>query len=240
MRIGVAILALVLSTSCGGGLFEQYEYEEEMYLALDGSATVYVNSSMAALDALRGATFDTSPNTAVDRNAVRTFFTTPVTRVNGSVQTFRRSNRRFVHVRVEVNDVRRLREAGPFAWSSYALGREDGLVAYRQTVGAAAAKAVTTNWTGREFVAFRIHVPSKVEYHNAGAPNLRRGNILVWEQPLPDRLKGTPLVLEAKVQTKSILYRTLWLFAGTGLAVALMFVVVIWLIVRRGAKTAKA
>ena len=38
----------------GRFVFRQYEYEEDIYLSLDGSATVYVNTSVAALDALRG------------------------------------------------------------------------------------------------------------------------------------------------------------------------------------------
>jgi hypothetical protein len=50
MRRGGALalataLATAILTACGsGGLFRQYEYEEEIYLSLDGSATVYVNS----------------------------------------------------------------------------------------------------------------------------------------------------------------------------------------------------
>src|SRR5262245_37948234 len=50
LRLGVPLVVLgMLSGSCSGaGLFRQYEYEEEMYLSLDGSATVYVNSSIAA------------------------------------------------------------------------------------------------------------------------------------------------------------------------------------------------
>ena len=43
-----------------------------------------------------------------------------------------------------------------------------------------------------------LHLPSKITYHNAGAANLRRGNILVWEQSLGDRLRGEPLVLDAR------------------------------------------
>ena len=238
MRIGALIVALLLSGACGSGLFRQYEYEEEMYLSLDGSATIYVNSSVAALNALRGAAFDTTPNTQVDRDAVRAFFTTPVTRVSGSVGTTRRINRRFVRVRVEADDIRRLGEAPPFAWSSYRFGRDGDLFAYGQTVGASAAKPVSTNWTGQELVAFRMHLPSKVAEHNAGPGNPRRGNILVWEQTLTDRLQGAPLVLETSVETQSILYRTLWLFGATFAAVVLMFGAAIWLIVRRGAKAA--
>ena len=64
-----------------------------IYLSLDGSATVYVNSSVPALDALRGASLDTSPTARLDRDAVRRFYTTPVTRVV-QVSQSRRSGRR--------------------------------------------------------------------------------------------------------------------------------------------------
>ena len=56
---------------------------------------------------------------AIDRDAVRDYYTTPVTRVTPRRRTSRRSNRRFVHVRLDVDDMRRLGEAAPFAWSTY-------------------------------------------------------------------------------------------------------------------------
>ena len=110
MRIGAAmalLAALALSgAACSRSeLFRQYQYEEDVYLSLDGSATVYVNSSVAALDALRGASFDTSSNAAIDRDAVRAWFTTPVTHVTRRPTLSRRSGRRFVHVRLDADDV---------------------------------------------------------------------------------------------------------------------------------------
>lgn len=249
MRTGSVAVMLVIvfwtfwaTAACGGGsgggLFKQYEYEEEMYLSLDGSATIYVNSSVPALDALRGTAFDPSPNARIDLAQVRDYFTSPVTRVT-RVRTSRRSNRRFVHVRLEVDDVRRLAEAPPFAWSSYDFGRDGDLVLYRQIVGARATHGArnaveTARLTGQELVAFRVHVPSQVDYHNAGPENLKRGNILVWEQTLAERLRGAPLTLDARMESQSILYRTLWLFGATFVAVGVMFGAVIWFIFRRG------
>jgi hypothetical protein len=117
MRISVALTlaAAVAAASCSG-VFRQYEYEEDLYLSLDGSATLYVNSSIAALDALRGATFDPSPAAAIDRAAVREYFSAPFAHVAGRVATSRRSGRRFVHVRIDVDDVRSLARMPPFAW----------------------------------------------------------------------------------------------------------------------------
>jgi len=78
----------------------------------------------------------------------------------------------------------------------------------------------------------RLHLPSKVVYQNT--PDRRRGNIFVWEQPLTERLKGTPIEIEVRMETQSILYRTLWLFGATFLAVAVGFVLVIAWVLRRG------
>ena len=219
-------------TAGGGGFFRQYEYEEEVYLSLDGTATVSVNASLAALNALRGTSFATAPNAPLDREAVRAFFSTPVTRVDGQVSASRRSNRRFIHVKLDVDDVRRLGEAAPFAWSKYELKRDGNLYVYRQTVGpAVGGEPGNAGWTGQETVAFRLHLPSKIRYHNSNREI--RGNILDWEQPLADRVRGTPLVLDARMDPQSILYRTLWLFGWTFVAVAISFVVVIWWVRRQ-------
>ncbi len=50
MRIGAAMALLAALTLSGAScsrseFFRQYEYEEDVYLSLDGSATVYVNAS---------------------------------------------------------------------------------------------------------------------------------------------------------------------------------------------------
>jgi hypothetical protein len=236
----LALLAAIVCTACsGGGLFKSYEYEEEMYLSLDDTATLYVNSSVAALDALRGASFDVDPATTPDRDALSAWFETPETHVT-RVTFSRRSNRRFVHVRMDVAHVDRLGQTRPFAWSSYRFAREGELFIYRQTVGPAAGKDVgNVGWRGNEIVAFRMHLPSKIAYHNAGAGNPQRGNILAWEQPLAERLRGTPLTLDARMETQSILYRTLALFGVTFVVVAVLFFLLLWWVLRRGAKPAQ-
>jgi hypothetical protein len=220
--------------ACGaGGIFRQYEYEEDIHLSLDGTATIYVNASIAALNALRGTTFDAAPTARFEADPIRKYFDTPITHVVRVTQS-RRSGRRFVHVRLEVADVRRLDGAAPFAWSTYRFERVGNLFVYQQTLDGAAAKSIRdAGWNGREVVAIRLHLPSKIEYHKLPS-DVRRGNIIVWEQPLADRLRGVPLRIDARMQTESILYRTLWLFAVTFAAVAIGFVVTICWILRRG------
>src|SRR5262249_48330432 len=112
---------------------------------------------------------------------------------------------------------------------------------YQQTVTGSAHKEVgNVGWNGRELVAFRLHLPSKIASHNTLAGNYKRGNILIWEQSLDDRLRGVPLFIEARMQTQSILYPTLWLFAATLIGVAIAFFLVIWWAMRRGREEAVA
>jgi hypothetical protein len=237
IRAVLALVAVCLLSACGpGGLFKSYEYEEDMYLSLDGTATLYVNSSVAAIDALRGATFDTDPQTTPDREAVRAYFESPNTHVT-RITFSKRSNRRFIHVRMDVDNVAKLGASAPFAWSTYSFKRDGELFNYRQVIGASAGKDVgNVGWKGNEIVAFRMHLPSKIAYHNAGAGNPQRGNILAWEQPLSERLRGTPLTLDGRMETQSILYRTLALFGITFVVVAVLFVLLLWWVFRRGAR----
>ena len=81
-------------------------------------------------------------------------------------------------------------------------------------------------------------------YHNTKR-DVGRGNILAWEQPLAERLRGEPVVrdttagvgvLDAQMDAQSILYTTLWLFGTTFLVVAAGFGGLVWWIVRRGAR----
>ena len=236
MRIGAAaMMLLAVTVACGSGLFRQYEYEEDLYLSLDGTATLYVNASLDALNALRGSTFDTRPAAPLDRAGIEQFFSSPTTEVT-RVTASARAGRRFVHVRIDVRDIRTLGDRRPFAWSTYAFERDGALVAYAQRVGARAAGAPSASsgegLPGDALVAFRLHAPSRVVSHNAGAENLRRGNILVWEQTLGDRLHGSPVEIDVRMEAESILYRTLLLFGVSAAAVVATFAVVIWWLTR--------
>ena len=77
-----------------------------------------------------------------------------------------------------------------------------------------------------------MHLPSRVTFHNA--PGVERGNILAWEQALGERLNGSPLRMEARMETQSILYRTLWLFGGTFVTAMAVLALIIWWVSRKG------
>ena len=228
------LLALIASTCGGGVLNEEFEYEEELYLSLDGSAQLQVHASVAALVALRGADLDVNPRARVDRASVRALFEGPGVEVSTPTLS-RRHGRRFVHVRIDVGDIRQLPRVAPFSWSTYRFDRQGETFHYRQVVGASAARPVgEVGWTGGELVGFRLHLPSKIDFHNAPSREVERGNILEWTQPLTARLRGEAVDLEVHMQPETILHTTLLLFASTIVAAAVAFAVVIWWVVRRG------
>jgi hypothetical protein len=227
------VLSMLTAVSCSSILSVKYEYDEEVYLDLDGSATIYVNASVPALVALRGAPLDVDPRARLDRNDVRAFFASPVTEVV-SVTTSRRDNRRYVHVRVDVDDLRRLHEAPAFAWSRYSLESQDAVTVFRQQIGASAGRDVgDVGWSGSELTAFRMHLPSRVPFHNAPSREVERGNIIRWEQPLAARMRGEPITMEVHLENESILAQTLSLFALTATAALAALGLAVWMVMRR-------
>ena len=231
----MAVVAALLLSACGGRLVKkQYEYEEELYLGLDGAATLNVNASVPALVALRGVDLNPSSRARFDREGVRAFFVGPGVTVT-AVSSSRRYGRRFVHVSMDVADVRSLQRVAPFAWSTYRFSRESDMFEFKQVVGAAAGKSVSdVGWDGSELVAFRMHLPSRIAYNNAPSHRTERGNILEWEQTLADRMRGTPVEIDVQMETQSILSRTLLLFGTTILAAFATLAAVIWWVARRG------
>ena len=236
-RAGLALAALMITACQALGLVKQYEYDERVELSLDGSAVIHINASIPALVALRGATLSVDPEARFDRHAFRRLYEAPGVSVR-EVNAFRRHGRRFVYVRIDVSDIAELPKVAALSWSRYRLDRLNDEFRFVHEVGPAAQLDVgDVGWTGSELIAFRAHPPSRITFHNSPL-GVERGNILVWEQTLRERLSGTPLRMEARMQTESILYRTLWLFAGSFVAAILVLVTILWWVSRRGRSAA--
>lgn len=243
--LATLLLAAVVPAACGAGGFlgKRYEYEEDLTLDLDGSATLTINASIPALVALRALDLDLS-SSRVDRDKIRAAYQSPITEVKRVSRPWRRGGRRFVQIRMQIADVRKLDQVAPLAWSRYELAADGGEHTYRQTVGRSALRPGTlTNvgWDGSEVVAFRLHLPSRVIEHNSRdletneTNAVQRGNIVAWEQHLADRLDGKPITIVVRMSSQSILYRTLWLFASAFGAAVLMLGGLIWWTMRKGA-----
>ncbi len=239
MRTAIAMTtgALLAMAACTNPFGRKYEYEERVYLAVDGSASVTINTSLRALADLRGVTvMDEAP----DRDDLRRRLERlgcPVTDVG---RPWTRDGRTFVQIELAVDHIRRLPECPVLSWSLYSLEPENDGLRYRQVVGAARRGEPEFSWSGNEIVAFRLHVPSRVNFHNVkrledgSDGEVGRGNILSWEQTLADRRKGLPVVLDVHMDAESILNRTLWLFAGSLAAALGTLAAVVWFVRRRG------
>ena len=260
-RLRAALLAIVLAAAAsacggraGGALGTEYEYEEDLTLSLDGSATLVVNTSIPALVALRGLPLDTDLKARADalKEQIRTIYASDNTRV-GRISNWSRRGRRFVGIHLKVSDIRALPKIAPFSWASYDLHEEGEQVIFRQTLSKPATPGTpVAGLTGDEIVAFRLHLPARIRFQNSRyldrdqSRPAARGNILTWEQRLRERVQGKPIayaedrrpdVMEVRMDRESILYRTLWLFA-IAFAAALVFIGgLIWLTMRRGART---
>lgn len=241
-----SLVALTMAmASCRQVFGREYEYEEDVTLKVTGEATINVNTSLAALVALRGVPIDASSRGRFDAAAIRRAVEAQgctVTRVSST--PWFRDGRRFVQIRLDFADVRKASDCRLLSWSRYEFLDQDGALVYRQTMGSPAGgePPAGTNWQGREAMGVKLHLPSRIVFYNVrdletGQPGkIERGNILTWEQWLKDRRMGAPLVMELRMERNSILYRTLWLFAGAFVAaLAVMGSLIYWTVRRRPA-----
>lgn len=232
--LGLLLLPLLLA-SCAQPFGRVYEYEEEIYIDLDGSATVIVNTSLAALKALHGLDVPLEADALIDRDAIRAMYEGPQANVTRVSRPWRRNGRRYVQIRLETPDVRQLPSLRPFAWASYQFSPDGEQLRYVHTIERpAVADPGDVGWTGQELVAVRLHVPSRITFHNAPGREVERGNILTWEQPLAERLEGRPLRLEVVFGAQRILVLTVALFLAAMAAAAVTVGGLIWWVVRTG------
>jgi hypothetical protein len=253
--VAIVLAALVAACNGRGPLGPEYEYEEDLTLSLDGSATLVVNASVPALIALHGLPLNPDLRSRGDqlKTRIEELYASPYTRV-GRISTWTRHGRRFAGIHLAVTDIRSLPKVRPFYGATYDLHEQRDLIVFRETPGRAAANASPVSdarWLENALVGFRLHLPARIRHHNSR--DLRtnqpltpaRGNILTWEQRLPDRLAGKPIayaedrtpdVMEVRMDHESILYRTLWLFGLAFLAAVLVIGGLIWLAMRRGVR----
>ena len=90
------------------------------------------------------------------------------------------------------------------------------------------------NWNGSEIVGFRLHMPSRISYHNAPTREVERGNILTWEQTLAERLQGEPVDIQVRMDAHSIFARTMTLFVVAVGAALLLLVAAVWWVRKKG------
>ena len=171
-----ALLAVLIGSACAGGFFgKRYEYEEDLTLDLDGSATLVVNASIPALVALRGLDLDP------DRQPRRPRPDTRGLSISGDRGHARQPTLAPQRPALRADpgrdgDIRRLSEAAPFAWSNYQFVAEGGAHIFKQMVGTFGAEAGEPDELRMDGIGARRLPPAPAEPHTrAQLPRPRHG-----------------------------------------------------------------
>src|SRR5258708_3429798 len=138
-----AVVVAAAVTACNGRrgpLGPAYEYEEDLTLSLNGSATLVVNASVPALVALRGLPLNPDPRTRGDqlKKQIEDLYTSPYTKV-GRISAWTRHNRRFFGIHLTVSDIRSLPQTAPFSWARNELHEQGEQIVFRERLSKPAA-----------------------------------------------------------------------------------------------------
>jgi hypothetical protein len=85
-------------------------------------------------------------------------------------------------------------------------------------------------------MAVRFHLPSKIYEHKSATDGVERGNIVCWRQDVAAALRGERLEFGAVMDSRSILFSTVTLFAGAMALATLILGGGLYLVARHGRK----
>jgi hypothetical protein len=199
-------LCLLFLAFCGCAT---YEYEEEVFLEVDGSGEIRMSGSTAAVRALHGLD-------EAGAGEAKALFEGEGVEVLSALET-ERDRRKFVHVEARFagwNELCRLRA---FRGRRCLLTKEDeglGLELSLPSPRAAAPEGLDP----QALLALRYHVPSTIRFHNSPG-GIERGNILSWKRTLREHFAGRPLDVEVHFDRRTVLAATI---SVMGLALALV------------------
>lgn len=220
------LVVLLLASPLTGCL--AYEFDQELWLRVDGSGTVNVTGRPELWSAFK----DAGAPDSLTPEALRSLFERSGLRVREATRT-RRDGRPYLFVSADFDDVNRL--GGSPAFPDLVIGlRREGEELVLEGRWAAVATRDPPEARPDELVAIRFHLPARIHSHRNAADGVERGNIVSWRQSLGAALAGEPLEFGARMEDTSILRTTLLVFLGAG-AVGLGLVGVgLWLFWRRG------
>jgi hypothetical protein len=211
---------LLLATGC-----PSYEYEEEVFLEIDGSGRIRVSGSKELLSAYH----DLAEPMSVD--TVRSYFDAPGLDVVSVRETIRQG-RTFLHVQGTFQDWNALCSHAAFAQRRCRLDRSADGLELSVEIPPPRSRARHTDGGFERLAAFRFHFPSTVAFHNSRT-GLERGNIVRWERPV-DELGEGKLSIQAHFGVRSILSATFAILVAAVAIVVLGVALTLALIVRKG------
>lgn len=232
-----AVIVSLLVTALRGCV--AYDYEQELWLNVDGSGSVNVTARPELWAAMKGIAGAQSADEDAARQAVRAAFESSGLRVRRVTLTHRRG-RPYIFVAAEFADVNRL--AGTPAFLDLDLSvRPEGDTLRLDGRWSRPPGLPTPPMSERDgLMAVRFHLPSKIYSHRNAFAGVERGNIVGWRETVAEGLAGRPLEMGAVMDRRSILLSTVGLFAAAIAAAVALLAGIVWWVVRKGRRSAAA
>jgi hypothetical protein len=213
-----------------------YEFDHEFWLKVDGSGSVYVTGRPELWRAFKGLQPRGDDAEAL-RQAARDLFERAGLRVRKVTITHRRG-RAYLFLSASFDDVNALAGTPAFPDLQIGLRPQEGHLRLEGRWSRPASPPGPPV-DGFGLMAVRFHLPSKVYGHDNASLGVERGNIVSWRQDVARALAGDALVFGATIDSRSILWSTVGLFAAaiaTGLAI---IAVALFIVFRRGRREEK-
>jgi hypothetical protein len=229
-------LALILLLAAGSRGCLRYEFDHEFWLKVDGSGRVQVTGRPGLW-----ATFKhlgVAEPEAVAR-AAREAFERSGLRVE-RVRVVRRAGRSYVFLAAAFRDVNLLGGTPAFPDLRVALRPEGERLRLQGSWARPPGSPPPPSHDEEGLVAVRFHLPSRVQTHENAAQGIERGNILSWRAETPAAAAGHGLSFGATLDSRSILWTTVALFAGAIVAALLLLGGTLWAVARRGRRQVRA
>lgn len=214
---------LVLACALALSACVSYEYEEEVFLRVDGSGSLRVSGSTEILESFHG-----EPATPA---SMRSRFEGPGLELD-SVRATERDGRRFIHVEGRFAAWNELCAHPAFVHRECQLEISEHELALHFTLPAPSDDA-PPGIPPDARLALRFHFPSSVRYHNSER-DIERGNIIGWERTVAEHFGAADLMVAARFERRSVLLSTLVVIGtAAGIVIASVALALV-LMVRKG------
>jgi hypothetical protein len=225
MKGASVLLALFAASGCA-----TFEYEEEVFLEVDGSGEIRMSGSTAAIEALHGVD-------EAGAQGVEALFEGEGVEIVSTLETVR-ERRKFVHLEARFREWDELCRTPAFRGRvcRFAEG-EDGLALELSLPSP--REAAPEDLDPQAILALRYHFPSTIHFHNSPI-GIERGNILAWTRTMREHFAGRPLDVEVRFDRRTILEATV---SVVGLSLALVvtgIAVALFVMVRKGRRQLRA
>jgi len=225
MKAGPFLLLLLAASGC-----TTYEYEEEVFLEVDGSGEMRMSGSTAAIEALHGLGEATAERAKV-------LFEGEGVEILSALET-ERDRRKFVHVEARFSGWEKLCGVPAFRERGCRLAKgEEGLAL---ELSLPSPRAAAPEGLDREaLLALRYHLPGTIRYHNS-PEDIERGNILAWKRTFREHFAGRPLGVEVRFDRRTVLAATVSVMGIALGLVAASIAAALFVMVRKGRRQLRA